>query len=125
MFFQFYEQFDDDEIGALDNTELEGFIKLDSSRLEEVVKDYFKHKMKISVWSIGIVNAIKSKCLQGINYHLIFFLPLVGRYVSYVFLTPLPLFLPFIVLYYCYTSFFVLTFFLFSKDVTPSDQCGW
>ena len=46
MFFQFYEQFDDDEIGALDNTELEGFIKLDSSRLEEVVKDYFKHKMK-------------------------------------------------------------------------------
>ncbi|KAM4584624.1 protein LTV1 homolog [Odontesthes bonariensis] len=48
-FEKFYEQFDDDEIGALDNTELEGFIKLDSCRLEEVIKDYFQHKMKDSL----------------------------------------------------------------------------
>lgn len=42
--FQFYEQFDDDEIGALDNAELEGFIEPDSNRLEEVINDYFKEK---------------------------------------------------------------------------------
>ncbi|KAM9769579.1 protein LTV1 homolog [Menidia menidia] len=45
-FEKFYEQFDDDEIGALDNAELEGFIKPDSARLEEVIKDYFKQKTK-------------------------------------------------------------------------------
>lgn len=44
--FQFYEQFDDDEIGALDNAELEGFIEPDSVRLDEVLKDYFKQKEK-------------------------------------------------------------------------------
>lgn len=43
---QFYEQFDDDEIGALDNAELEGFIEPDSARLEEVIKDYFIQKEK-------------------------------------------------------------------------------
>ncbi|XP_034044147.1 protein LTV1 homolog [Thalassophryne amazonica] len=43
-FEKFYEQFDDDEIGALDNAELEGFIAPDSARLEEVIKDYFKQK---------------------------------------------------------------------------------
>ncbi|XP_069386059.1 protein LTV1 homolog [Paralichthys olivaceus] len=43
-FEKFYEQFDDDEIGALDNAELEGFINPDSARLEEVIKDYFKQK---------------------------------------------------------------------------------
>ncbi|XP_008283191.1 protein LTV1 homolog [Stegastes partitus] len=43
-FEKFYEQFDDDEIGALDNAELEGFIEPDSARLEEIIKDYFKHK---------------------------------------------------------------------------------
>uniref|UniRef100_A0A665TU51 Protein LTV1 homolog n=1 Tax=Echeneis naucrates TaxID=173247 RepID=A0A665TU51_ECHNA len=43
-FEKFYEQFDDDEIGALDNAELEGFIQPDSARLEEVLKDYFKQK---------------------------------------------------------------------------------
>lgn len=46
MSFQFYEQFDDDEIGALDNAELEGFIEPDSARLEEVIKDYFTEKEK-------------------------------------------------------------------------------
>ncbi|XP_037545919.1 protein LTV1 homolog [Nematolebias whitei] len=45
-FEKFYEQFDDDEIGALDNAELEGFIVPDSDRLEEVIKDYFKEKAK-------------------------------------------------------------------------------
>ncbi len=46
LLFQFYEQFDDDEIGALDNAELEGFIEPDSARLEEVIKDYFIQKEK-------------------------------------------------------------------------------
>ncbi|XP_062287086.1 protein LTV1 homolog [Scomber scombrus] len=45
-FEKFFEQFDDDEIGALDNAELEGFINPDSARLEEVIKDYFKQKEK-------------------------------------------------------------------------------
>uniref|UniRef100_A0AAY4AFG9 Protein LTV1 homolog n=1 Tax=Denticeps clupeoides TaxID=299321 RepID=A0AAY4AFG9_9TELE len=45
-FEKFYEQFDDDEIGPLDNAELEGFIDPSSTRLEEVIKDYFKQKEK-------------------------------------------------------------------------------
>ncbi|XP_068451710.1 protein LTV1 homolog [Clinocottus analis] len=45
-FEKFYEQFDEDEIGALDNAELEGFIQPDSARLEEVIKDYFVQKEK-------------------------------------------------------------------------------
>lgn len=45
-FEKFYEQFDDDEIGALDNAELEGFIEPDSARLEEIIKDYFVQKEK-------------------------------------------------------------------------------
>ncbi|KAM4612383.1 protein LTV1 homolog [Polymixia lowei] len=45
-FEKFYEQFDDDEIGALDNAELEGFIEPDSTRLAEVINDYFKQKAK-------------------------------------------------------------------------------
>ncbi|KAI4902312.1 hypothetical protein NFI96_032258 [Prochilodus magdalenae] len=45
-FEKFFEQFDDDEIGALDNAELEGFIDPSSMRLEEVIKDYFKQKEK-------------------------------------------------------------------------------
>ncbi|XP_073698227.1 protein LTV1 homolog isoform X2 [Garra rufa] len=45
-FEKFYEQFDDDEIGALDNAELEGYIEPDSMRLEEVIKDYFIQKEK-------------------------------------------------------------------------------
>lgn len=45
-FEKFYEQFDEDEIGALDNAELEGFIQTDSARLQDVVKDYFKQKAK-------------------------------------------------------------------------------
>ncbi|CAJ1052839.1 protein LTV1 homolog [Xyrichtys novacula] len=48
-FEKFYEQFDDDEIGALDNAELEGFIEPDSARLEEIIKDYFIQKEKESV----------------------------------------------------------------------------
>lgn len=44
--FQFYEQFDDDEIGALDNTEVEGFIQPDSARLDQIIKDYFIQKQK-------------------------------------------------------------------------------
>ncbi|KAM4040960.1 protein LTV1 homolog [Anomaloglossus baeobatrachus] len=43
-FEKFYEQFDDDEIGALDNAELEGFIHADSNRLQDVVDNYFKEK---------------------------------------------------------------------------------
>lgn len=42
--FKFYEQYDDDEIGALDNAELEGSIQVDSSRLQEVLNDYYKEK---------------------------------------------------------------------------------
>lgn len=45
-FEKFYEQFDDDEIGALDNAELDGYIEPDSKRLEEVIKDYFIQKEK-------------------------------------------------------------------------------
>uniref|UniRef100_G3SNS0 Protein LTV1 homolog n=1 Tax=Loxodonta africana TaxID=9785 RepID=G3SNS0_LOXAF len=43
-FERFYEQYDDDEIGALDNAELEGSIQVDSSRLQEVLNDYYKEK---------------------------------------------------------------------------------
>ncbi|CAL8288759.1 unnamed protein product [Arctogadus glacialis] len=45
-FEKFYEQFDDDEIGALDNAELEGYIEPDSARLQDIVNEYFKHKAK-------------------------------------------------------------------------------
>ncbi|KAM8945555.1 protein LTV1 homolog [Pelodytes ibericus] len=45
-FEKFFEQFDDDEIGALDNAELEGFIHADSSRLQDVIDDYYKQKAK-------------------------------------------------------------------------------
>ncbi|KAJ8264594.1 hypothetical protein GJAV_G00151090 [Gymnothorax javanicus] len=45
-FEKFFEQFDDDEIGALDNAELEGFINPNSARLEEVIKDYYIQKAK-------------------------------------------------------------------------------
>ncbi|XP_062980654.1 protein LTV1 homolog [Elgaria multicarinata webbii] len=45
-FEKFFEQFDDDEIGALDNAELEGFIQSDSTRLQEVLNDYYKEKEK-------------------------------------------------------------------------------
>lgn len=48
-FEKFYEQFDEDEIGALDNAELEGFIHPDSERLEDVIQDYFRQKQKESV----------------------------------------------------------------------------
>ncbi|XP_022359336.1 protein LTV1 homolog isoform X1 [Enhydra lutris kenyoni] len=43
-FEKFYEQYDDDEIGALDNAELEGCIQVDSNRLEEILNDYYKEK---------------------------------------------------------------------------------
>lgn len=43
---QFYEQFDDDEIGALDNAEVEGFIQPDSARLDAIIEDYFIQKEK-------------------------------------------------------------------------------
>ncbi|XP_044279231.1 protein LTV1 homolog isoform X1 [Varanus komodoensis] len=45
-FEKFFEQFDDDEIGALDNAELEGFIQSDSARLQEVLNDYYREKAK-------------------------------------------------------------------------------
>ncbi|KAJ3614208.1 hypothetical protein NHX12_017783 [Muraenolepis orangiensis] len=45
-FEKFYEQFDDDAIGALDSTELEGYIDLDSTRMQEIIQEYFKHKAK-------------------------------------------------------------------------------
>ncbi|XP_007947009.1 protein LTV1 homolog [Orycteropus afer afer] len=43
-FEKFYEQYDDDEIGALDHAELEGSLQVDSSRLQEVLNDYYKEK---------------------------------------------------------------------------------
>lgn len=43
-FEKFYEQYDDDEIGALDNAELEGSIQVDGSRLEKILNDYYKEK---------------------------------------------------------------------------------
>ncbi|XP_076999490.1 protein LTV1 homolog isoform X2 [Tamandua tetradactyla] len=43
-FEKFYEQYDDDEIGALDSAELEGCIQVDSCRLQEVLEDYYKEK---------------------------------------------------------------------------------
>uniref|UniRef100_A0A6J0V5R8 Protein LTV1 homolog n=1 Tax=Pogona vitticeps TaxID=103695 RepID=A0A6J0V5R8_9SAUR len=45
-FEKFFEQFDDDEIGALDNAELEGFIQSDSTRLQEVLNEYYREKAK-------------------------------------------------------------------------------
>ncbi|NXN94323.1 LTV1 protein, partial [Rhinopomastus cyanomelas] len=48
-FEKFFEQFDEDEIGALDNVELEGYISTDNTRLQEVLNDYFKEKAKDSV----------------------------------------------------------------------------
>ncbi|XP_061626183.1 protein LTV1 homolog [Phyllopteryx taeniolatus] len=48
-FEKFYEQFDDDEIGALDNAELEGYIAHDSARLGEVIRDYFAQKERESL----------------------------------------------------------------------------
>ncbi|KFO78021.1 Protein LTV1, partial [Cuculus canorus] len=45
-FEKFYEQFDEDEIGALDNVELEGYINTDNARLQEVLNDYYKEKAK-------------------------------------------------------------------------------
>lgn len=48
-FEKFYEQFDDDEIGALDNAELEGYIAPDNCRLEEVIQDYYRQKEKESL----------------------------------------------------------------------------
>uniref|UniRef100_A0A8C9QAE6 Protein LTV1 homolog n=1 Tax=Spermophilus dauricus TaxID=99837 RepID=A0A8C9QAE6_SPEDA len=43
-FEKFYEQYDDVEIGALDNAELEGSVQVDSNRLQEVLNDYYKEK---------------------------------------------------------------------------------
>uniref|UniRef100_A0A673GBA3 Protein LTV1 homolog n=1 Tax=Sinocyclocheilus rhinocerous TaxID=307959 RepID=A0A673GBA3_9TELE len=80
-FEKFYEQFDDDEIGALDNAELEGYIEPDSKRLEEVIKDYFIQKEKecqkpdqlgpaeLPDWSNDVEN---SALITGINYILIY-----------------------------------------------------
>uniref|UniRef100_A0A8C9EY15 Protein LTV1 homolog n=1 Tax=Pavo cristatus TaxID=9049 RepID=A0A8C9EY15_PAVCR len=45
-FEKFFEQFDEDEIGALDNVELEGYINTDNTRLEEVLSDFYKEKAK-------------------------------------------------------------------------------
>lgn len=45
-FEKFFEQFDEDEIGALDNAELEGFIEPDSERLQQVIQDYYQQKQK-------------------------------------------------------------------------------
>ncbi|XP_043916020.1 protein LTV1 homolog [Protopterus annectens] len=45
-FEKFYEQFDEDEIGALDNAELEGYIATDSTRLQYVIQDFYSQKAK-------------------------------------------------------------------------------
>ncbi|XP_054249744.1 protein LTV1 homolog [Indicator indicator] len=48
-FEKFFEQFDEDEIGALDNMELEGYINTDNTRLQEILNDYYKEKAKSCV----------------------------------------------------------------------------
>ncbi|RMC12880.1 hypothetical protein DUI87_10405 [Hirundo rustica rustica] len=53
-FEKFYEQFDEDEIGALDNVELEGYISTDNTRLQEVLDDYYKEKAKNCVKLDGL-----------------------------------------------------------------------
>ncbi|XP_067901684.1 protein LTV1 homolog isoform X2 [Heterodontus francisci] len=45
-FEKLYEEYDDDEIGALDHHELEGSIQVDSTRLDEVINDYLTQKAK-------------------------------------------------------------------------------
>ncbi|XP_041064969.1 protein LTV1 homolog [Carcharodon carcharias] len=45
-FEKLYEEYDDDEIGALDHHELEGPIQVDSTRLDEVISDYRTQKAK-------------------------------------------------------------------------------
>ncbi|XP_069786785.1 protein LTV1 homolog isoform X2 [Narcine bancroftii] len=45
-FEKLYEEYDDDEIGALDHHELEGCIQADSERLVEVITDYHNQKFK-------------------------------------------------------------------------------
>ncbi|XP_078085509.1 protein LTV1 homolog [Mustelus asterias] len=45
-FEKLYEEYDDDEIGALDHHELEGCIQVDSTRLDEVISDYQTQKAK-------------------------------------------------------------------------------
>uniref|UniRef100_A0A8C5L7X2 Protein LTV1 homolog n=1 Tax=Jaculus jaculus TaxID=51337 RepID=A0A8C5L7X2_JACJA len=44
QFEKFYEQYDDVEIGALDNAKLGGSIQVDSNHLQEVLNDYYKEK---------------------------------------------------------------------------------
>ncbi|XP_038673033.1 protein LTV1 homolog isoform X1 [Scyliorhinus canicula] len=45
-FEKLFEEYDDDEIGALDHHELEGCIQVDSTRLNEVISDYHTQKAK-------------------------------------------------------------------------------
>ncbi|XP_078261609.1 protein LTV1 homolog [Rhinoraja longicauda] len=45
-FEKLYEEYDEDEIGALDHHELEGCIQVDSERLGEVIADYHNQKSK-------------------------------------------------------------------------------
>uniref|UniRef100_V9KLM3 Protein LTV1 homolog n=1 Tax=Callorhinchus milii TaxID=7868 RepID=V9KLM3_CALMI len=45
-FERLFEEYDDDDIGALDHHELEGFIQVSSSRLEEVIAEYYTQKGK-------------------------------------------------------------------------------
>ncbi|XP_020389901.2 protein LTV1 homolog isoform X1 [Rhincodon typus] len=45
-FEKLYEEYDDDEIGALDHHELEGPIQVDSARLDDVISDYHMQKAK-------------------------------------------------------------------------------
>ncbi|XP_072906514.1 protein LTV1 homolog [Hemitrygon akajei] len=46
-FEKLYEEYDDDEIGALDHLELEGCIQVDSERLGVVISDYHSQKSKV------------------------------------------------------------------------------
>ncbi|XP_034964723.1 protein LTV1 homolog [Zootoca vivipara] len=64
-FEKFFEQFDDDEIGALDNAELEGFIHSDSTRLQEVLNDYYREKAKNCVKLEGLEIKEDSKLLPS------------------------------------------------------------
>ncbi|XP_068135608.1 protein LTV1 homolog [Hyperolius riggenbachi] len=62
-FEKFYEQYDDDEIGALDNREMEGYIQPDSARLQAVLEDYFKQKAKECVSLKDLEQQRKELCV--------------------------------------------------------------
>ena len=89
---QFYEQFDDDEIGALDNAELEGYLNPDSMRLDEVLKDYFLQKEKewvhVTIYQFVVRNLTLGLCrysIIGSVYFVLYnFIFAVLKYMVYI-----------------------------------------